>query len=353
MAAESQSRARIGWIDMVKCICMIFVVASHSVAKAGWLTAFYTGFFLSGFCFVSGYCYKPVASFGEFLRKKGYQLLIPWLIYGNFNIITGMDRSAGWEPILEKMVRNLAQISGNGAQLWFIPALFAAYIPTWLLIRWLEKLCADGMPRRKATIIVLGVSLVLATSGALYERLMNPELLPWKSVYLPWSLNCIFQFCHLMMLGYAYKTVFENKEAAVTVPKICIAVGLQAAVSVIAFFWPQMPVIPDTVFYFLRRYAGLCFIVTMAKVLPYWKPAALIGQNTLLIFAFHGKIMNPIQRTVEKFAGSLYTMILGTPALAGGFAILVGAATCLIILLPAAVINRYLPFTVGRKMRKK
>lgn len=57
----TSTKKRIEWIDVLKCICMFFVMVSHVSSKqkiAQDLEKFYLPFFLTGFLFASGYTYR-------------------------------------------------------------------------------------------------------------------------------------------------------------------------------------------------------------------------------------------------------------------------------------------------------
>ena len=68
-----QSRAeqsRENWIDVIKAICMIFIVMSHLPYCPKALYHFLTPFFLTGFYFSSGYVMKPMSIREVALKKK-------------------------------------------------------------------------------------------------------------------------------------------------------------------------------------------------------------------------------------------------------------------------------------------
>ena len=75
-------KERINWIDWVKATCMTVVVLCHCPQQEdAFHLQYLASVILSSFFFVSGYLKKPLATNGATLKKYGYALLIPYLIY--------------------------------------------------------------------------------------------------------------------------------------------------------------------------------------------------------------------------------------------------------------------------------
>lgn len=93
--------------------------------------------------FVSGYVYRPMGNFRTFLYKKIRQLFIPWLIFSVFNILLAQIFSFNQhESLLAELKWNFLQIRGKGDELWFIVALFVAFIPFYFFIKYYEEINA-------------------------------------------------------------------------------------------------------------------------------------------------------------------------------------------------------------------
>ena len=142
-----QKRANVGkrieWVDLVKYFCIIMVMLSHLEARTDLWTTFYTPFFLTAFLFVSGYVYKPKQKFGGFLYKKFRQLFIPWLVFSVFNILLSQIISFNEQGSLwEELKWNFLQIRGLGDEVWFVAALFVAFIPFYFMVKAYESLRA-------------------------------------------------------------------------------------------------------------------------------------------------------------------------------------------------------------------
>lgn len=135
-----EASKRIVWVDVVKYICILMVMLSHLEARTDVWSAFYTPFFLSAFFFVSGYVYRPKDSFNRFLYKKFRQLFVPWLVFSVFNILLSQTLSFNEHTgLLPELTWNFLQIRGKGDGIWFVAALFVAFIPFYFFINWYEN----------------------------------------------------------------------------------------------------------------------------------------------------------------------------------------------------------------------
>lgn len=189
---------RIEWVDVGKFFCIMFVMLSHLESNTELLNRFYAPFFLNGFFFLAGYVYKPSNSFGDLLKKKVKGLLLPWFIFSHFNILlSGIISLKGDRNTLEELKWNLLQIRGLGDGIWFVAALFVAFIPFYFVIRWNKPIYACIL------------SFILALVSSIYRAYMNPDLLPWGTNALPWHLEYIFFAMFWMVLGYYFKLYGE------------------------------------------------------------------------------------------------------------------------------------------------
>lgn len=134
-----QQTKRIEWVDIVKYVCIVMVMLSHLETRTEIWNAFYTPFFLTAFFFVAGYVYKPKENFKDFLYKKFRQLFIPWLVFSVFDIVLSQVISFNaHESLLEELKWNFLQIRGRDDQIWFVAALFIAFIPFYFFVQWYE-----------------------------------------------------------------------------------------------------------------------------------------------------------------------------------------------------------------------
>lgn len=132
---------RIEWVDVVKYVCIIMVMLSHLETQTDIWRAFYTPFFLTAFFFTAGYVYKPKGSFKEFLYSKFRQLFVPWLVFSVFDLLLSQVLSFNvHESLAVELKWNFLQIRGQGDQIWFVAALFIAFIPFYFFIKKYETI---------------------------------------------------------------------------------------------------------------------------------------------------------------------------------------------------------------------
>lgn len=194
----AEANKRIEWVDIGKYICIMFVMLSHLESGSEILDKFYGPFFLTVFFFLSGYVYRQPRSFKEHMVKKFRGLFVPWLIFSNLNILlSAVLTLKGERNIASEFLWNLLQIRGHGDGVWFVAALFVAFIPFYFLIKW-------GKPGR-----VCAVATTLALISVIYTRLLPDGVLPWGDAALPWHLEYIFQAMLWMVLGYYFRIYGE------------------------------------------------------------------------------------------------------------------------------------------------
>nr|MBQ4456980.1 acyltransferase family protein [Clostridia bacterium] len=340
-------KKRIEWIDIAKFIGIFFVMFSHFEICPEYLRVFFTPFYLSIFFFCSGYCYKHTDDFPSFIKKKIRQLFIPWLIYSNLNIILSNILSFKHHAngFATEVFRNLLQIRYYDERLWFIPAMFSAYIPFFFLIRSYQK--------NKNTKSLLFVCTVLALIRKLYKAYMNPQWLPWNLTSLPWHIDYIPTAMFFMALGYIYKNEWEKyldpffdlrKEIALT----CIYCFLVyfAYFSDIAF-----PLLIDFLYDHIRHICGLLFIIQIAKKISPNKYVLYVGSNTLLYFCLHNKAITLTETVFKKFLPDLFSSVTGNALLSTAFCLIFTIVISIVLIIPTELIHRYLPWTIGKPMK--
>lgn len=329
---------RIFWIDQLKCICILFVMLAHLESGSPVLDTVYTPVFLTGFLFAAGYTYVPGENFPEFLRKKTRTLLWPWLFFSNFNLLSAQVFSLHAHGSLwEELKWNLLQIRGEGDGLWFVAALFVAFVPFYWLIRWYE---ASRSGRK--TEWLLGITLTLSALSVFYSWNMDPKLLPWNSSALPWHLEYAFQAVFFMTLGYlARQKDWKDRSWW----SVAVYAGvLLAAEGIPLWLWHPWQ--------YVLQITGVAALAAVSRKLPRHPVTQQLGGNTLICFALHGKVMSLLEWTLKKAAPGGYAQVLEDPWLSPLLALMLTVLMALILLIPIEILNRWCPFLLGRKRRR-
>ncbi len=326
-------KKRIEWVDICKFICIMFVMLSHLESGTEVLRKFYSPFFLSVFFFLSGYVYRQPKSFKEHFLKKLKGLFVPWFIFSNFNIVLSSIISLKEERNLwSELAWNALQIRGEGDGVWFVAALFAAFIPFYFLIRW-EK------PR-----YAIGLSFVLSFISIVYERAMNPDFFPWRSVSLPWHMEYIPQALFWMVLGYYFKLFAEawfDQNNTLKNRIVVWGVYLLIIFLPISGKWISIPVS------YLKSGLAICAVIALCKVCKSHKYIKFVGENTLTYFALHGKVYAVLEAILEQF--SVYKILLQNEIGSNILAITITFVMSLLLIIPAAIINKWFPWILGKK----
>lgn len=344
---------RIEWVDIVKYICIIMVMLSHLETRTEIWSAFYSPFFLSAFFFTAGYVYKQKDGFVEFLYKKFRQLFVPWLIFSIFDLILSQVISFNeHESLLEELKWNFLQIRGKGDKIWFVAALFVAFIPFYFFIRCYEtksQKVNEGFCHKCVPAVIL--AWLLSFASILYTRLTPAGIFPWNTAALPWHIEYMFQAMFYMVLGYIFRHNIEAKFDKHNSPKVRMAALIVYLLLVFVPFFGKinMPMMADILYQYLTSFIGIVTLILIAKAVKTNKYVDYVGQNTLIYFALHGKVYSIIQTLLRKFAGGFYSAVLNSVALSSVFCVALSLILSVILIVPAYIINRWFPFIVGRE----
>ena len=179
-------KQRLDYIDVFRSLGIIAMVMGH-IGFGAKFDYYIHAFHIPMFFFISGFFYvRRDCSIGEYVRKKGRSLLIPYISFGVAHYLAYiMVKGFTINPLLHLLTINTDGLPIAGA-LWFLTALFFTDILYFLLDKWNVKL--------------LIIPLVLVGS-------YTDQLLPYP---LPWALSASFVGLGLYWLGemsrrYEYK----------------------------------------------------------------------------------------------------------------------------------------------------
>ena len=345
-------KKRIEWIDILKCICMFFVMVSHVSSKqkiAPDLEKFYLPFFLTGFLFASGYTYRFEEGFTNHLSKKTKQLLIPWFMYSVANIL--LSQILTFNPdshfgLFTDLFRNFLQIRNYNDWIWFVNALFVAYIPFYFFIKKYKK-DSETNPSIHRKYLLFCVCLFFGYE--LYDSLMPSDFFPWKRNGLPWHLEYVpYAICY-MFIGYLYKNKFE-KESDTNYSLIVTA--LYFSFVGLSYFENELNIIIRITLSLIRNNLGIAFIVLLSKNISPSRIMLFIGRNTLTYFAIHIKALVLWEKIFGTIYPTLLSEIYSSRVYSAFYSLIVCLVMCFVLVLPTKIINKYFPFMIGRGYKK-
>lgn len=334
--------SRIKWVDNAKYILILCVILLHLFNLPSSVEIFIGSFTVPGFFFCAGYVYKHKCSLKIFLYNKFRSLFIPWLFFSNFNILLSHIFSFNIQDKLSvSLIKNMLQIREYGDGLWFISALFIAFIPFYFVINSFKLKYIKEHKYRKY--MPLFLSIVLLIVSLVYSCFMNPTFFPWNNVNLPWHIEYIFIAVFFMVTGYYYRNYFESKLSLDRFLSFIIVLFIY----IIALAFKYM-LLKNTFFVAcfdkLTAVIGTMMIVNVSKMMKSNKYTSFIGQNTITYFAIHGKAISLLQNIIIKFFGNIYYNIINNYFLCLIFLVILTFITATVLIYPTIIIKKCLPF---------
>lgn len=327
--------SRLPYLDTLKGISMILVMLSHTAIPNG-IAIIFKPFFLSVFFVVSGYTFNIKRNFREFIINKIKTLLFPAFSLGLIQIIlsyilTFSEQDSFGNQILELLLQN----GGQGSKMWFVFALFIFSLVFYFIVKHLKR-----------TISVI----IIALCGCAICLFYNYNI----GISFPWYINLIGLGCFWMTIGYLWRIFSQyNSQNSEKVDKLewfglIFNFAIYLTIIVIHIYRWNDIYVSFRVFsspiwlYIIESIAGTVSICLLLKRLPTYKIFAFIGQNTLVYFAFHGKVQRIIEVGCQKIHIEGFIEVL-----------LILLMQCITLAFASIIINRYFPFLVGKKIKRK
>lgn len=342
------TKTRVGWVDIAKYIAIFFVMVHHLETRPESMANIYVPLTLETFYFTAGYVYKNRVGFGKFLKKKAQQLLVPWFVFSNFIILTRhLVSFHGTSDMLAELQGNLLQAGGSNQELWFLAALFAAFIPFYFIIRLIEHYASRWEGTYYVALVVGFVGMYVYT--ALHESLKTwiPE--PWCNL---WHVDLWMYIVFFMLVGYVYAHSAEHRLAeAGSARWRWLTLALYALVLIPRY--RGMALADNVVWERIVCLAGVAAVITVSKMIDHNRFMEYCGQNTLIFFAFHGKVTSALEAVFRKIVPTLWQDVLASEWKCWIASIALALLLSVILIVPSYIINRWFPFLVGRMPAKK
>ena len=350
-------KKRIEWVDTAKFLCMLAVMAEHAESMTGTLDKIVDPFYLNMFSFAAGYVYVHRHGFRNFFSKKLRQLMVPWLFFSLLVIFSAHLFSFNeHESLWRELELNFLQIKYSRGEMWYVAALFVAFIPFYFSIDWYEN---SNEPARKKTGLLLIVSFLLALGSLAFSTFFPRDILPWTRelvpVALPWHLEYIFQVMFAMILGYLFRRFWEPTFDRYDGPWTCLLLWIAYLVAVLVIGGP-LPYfeLARYLWYYPCAFLGMAAVISLAKRIRPNAYTRCVGQNTLIYYGLHGKVESVIQAGIRHFWREPYEELIGGGHESAALLAVALALVVSVLLMPVSwFINRYLPFMLGRPIKKK
>lgn len=272
---------RKSYLDILRGIGVFYVVLGH-IAHISPVVQYVYSFHVPLFFFISGILFAPskYTSTSCYIEKKVKSLLIPYfvfyiicLFYWYFVEYRLFGRGGDTTFVQEAMFIFLGRVSISGGALWFLPCLFCVEVLYWFI---------HNERNRYQGIIS---ALLLAVVGCLciyYQFFPQAFGLLQAFVMIPF-----FAF------GFLLKSSIETLNKShwtLKISIICIAVFIQylllhhSTLNIGSFelenYYTYLPI----------ALAGIAFYLMLSLMIKRSVALEWLGQNSLLIFAFHAFI---------------------------------------------------------------
>ena len=326
----TSSKPRYIWVDCAKCFSILLVISFHVPYHIdGYAGDILQLLRMPAFFMISGFLFNidKYPSFRYFIKHRSIQLLVPytfffivfyffWLIIGR-NIAGGEDLQAPmWRPLFEFFYGTPYLVV---APYWFICCLFSIQLIYYALFKYL--------PRAIAIAIVILCPLLHSIEGI---------------QALPWNLPQAF----LYIPFYAFSNQCKTYIATMSLSRrncflTCLSLMLALAGTLhIHDFGETIEDILTVACGILILPTYILFIKSIAKIFPKMKKAAsFIGKNTIIILALQNYIIGVFKIILSHIGYNNGNY---------GMNILLTLLTVVVCIIPIQIINKYIPFSIGR-----
>lgn len=286
---------RIDWLDIAKGYGILFVIIAHcGVGKLGmW---FYT-FHLPLFFILSGYVFSYNDDFKVFLKKKFKSMIVPYFLLGiPMLLFDVLYHYAGKDYTIHNIISLVFRfvIQRRMWTLWFLACLFCVNIIFYLLIRYFKNEQKVGI-----------VCLVLTFIGYVYYYLGGKSL--------PWNCDAAFMAITFFYIGYIYK-LHHNKvnkyldNIKISIPLFFILGLLNVG---LAYFnlklgFGNLEMFGSSYGFLPLVYgSAICGSFCVIIFSKWFNILAIryIGANSLLYFAWHQTIFQPLSEKILSVLG--------------------------------------------------
>lgn len=327
---------RLEWIDNIKGIAMILVMLSHmSISTQAGII--FKPFFLSIFFVVSGYTFNIKSSFKEFIINKTRTLFIPAFLLACIQIILSCILTfTEQEPLKDQIIELMLQNGGQGSKMWFVFALFVFSIFFYILTRYIENTNLFICFVTAGFLICLGYNYSGIGDG------------------LFWYIHLAGIGCFYMAAGYLHRiyeqyNLLNNKDILYISRILTVLCGIGYILFIGIHLWKWKEVqVSFRVFeapiwlYLAESILGTVAVYLLLRILPGMKIIGFIGRNTLIYFAFHGKVQRIAEVVFNKLNVDGIIRI-----------ILILIIQFLVLAVVSIVVNKYFPFLAGKKYKQR
>lgn len=308
---------RLDWVDVAKGITILLMVAGHTSIPEP-ISKYIWSFHMPFFFFVSGVFYseKKYKKFSSLLKRKIFTLLVPYVFF-SVVVMLGYYGTVYWNP-------KELYLGWSGYALWFIPVLFMSEMLLYPFAKFMNKTIT------KIIIIVLLLCL--------------SKLLAMLEIHLPFKIEAVPLSSSFLFMGYILKDFFKKCLFPMWLTLIAFIVSV-----VLSQILPKTGVGRNEIGWVFPNYinaiVGIFFVMQLSRLLLSYSINKFVnqfllwsGKNTLFILAFSQLFNYWILVVLDMVECPHITGLLLRYVL-----------LFISIYVVSKVLNRYIPFMVGKK----
>lgn len=341
--------ARVGvertqWIDSAKGIGILLIFFGHvySTVTPSALYVYIYAFHVPLFFFISGLTLRPAAGpLGGVVQKKLRTLIVPYLWYaflGYLFYVAGymLAQRQGlqvpqfdyglWKPLAGIFIGTIGEGRIINGPVWFVLALFWTFVLGYLINTYIRSPAGQWA----------AIALLTGLGLALGDR-----------VTLPFSGVAALSALIFFQVGYRFQTGRVLQALGQTTRWWLLASFLVISLfsQVNGFVGFGEGIVGNPLWFLLFAFSGTLMVVLLVNVADPWCGwLAFVGRYSLSIMLIHMLIIKSVKVVMSGVLGTSIQVIDNDVGL--GLVVLGASALCLV---PAVfVMERYLPFTLGK-----
>ena len=320
-------KQRLGWIDMMRGICMFLVILHHSGAPELY-QRFLSPFFLSGFFFISGYLFlNPQKSFDGKLKfiRVVETLLIPYFLYATLTYFVKALYVEVWQQGHWNIFISYFEELLLGKKLWFMSVLVVCEVALTAFL---------SVSRKPMWIATFTVGVAVLWCGT---SLSSGKFYPWYLGQACIALLFMSAGIGARIYGQMLQVVMK-KSVAITLGMVYLSwVALDYHYHLTHIMFASNCFEPLWLF-LLVALVGVMALAGIVSHLPNFSWLTALGRNTLVFYFFSNQVIMLVFSQVEKLQiGNYYISSW-----------LVAAVSSLLLAIPVVVCNKYLPWMAGK-----
>ena len=318
-------KTKINYIDYSKGIAILFVIFGHVYWGNNIVTTWIYSFHMPLFFIISGFLLKlnKNKDIKSVILKKFKSLMVPYILFSIINILGYYLINDLLYIGLRENIFNTITLFGVGA-LWFLPALF---ISETLFLFEKNNISKNKYKALFYISIVFIIAIFIFVSKGNYTNVIGK-----LTIVLVRSMVALF----FINIGYyLYKVIskinFKIYQILILAAISIILSTLNGHVDLWGVQFNNLPL------YVFNSIIGSLLIIAITKKINHSKVLKFLGQNTLIIMATHQLILQAILKSsLIKYLNNIMIIFI-----------------ILLLEYPLIkIINKYLPFMLGKKREK-